>query len=134
MFPAMLLSIAITALAQFALYYWRAVVAGIASEPLSANLLVAAGLRNTPVSGGDFWTLSRVNQVTPALRRQANGLKLVRAYFHLVDSLRRSVGALVPGVGAWSQREMATCASYAAVVIDRKMKSNLACALAMRSC
>lgn len=133
MFAAMLLSIAITALGQFALYYWRAVVAGVAAQPLSTNLLVAAGLENSRVSGSDFWSLSGLNQVTPALHRQANGLRLVRAYFHLVDSLRRSLGAVVPGVGTWSQREMATCACYAAVVIDRKMKSNLAYAAAMRS-
>ncbi|HXN21832.1 MAG TPA: hypothetical protein VOA41_03700 [Candidatus Dormibacteraeota bacterium] len=130
----MLLSIAVTALGQFVLYYWRAVVAGVAAQPLSANLLVAAGLADSRVSSSDFWTLSGINRVTPALQRQSSGLSFVRAYFHLVDSLRRSVGALLPSVGQWSQQEMATCACYAAVVIDRKMQSNLAWAAAMRSC
>lgn len=133
MFAAMIMSIAITALAQFALYYWRAVVAGVAAQPLSADLLIAAGLKNSRVSGGDFWALSGLHKVTPALYRQANGLGLVSAYFRVVDSLRSTVGALVPSVELWSQREMATCASYAAVVIDRKMRSNLAYAAAMHS-
>jgi hypothetical protein len=119
---------------QFALYYGRAVVAGVAAQPLSENLLAAAGLTGPRVSSSDFWTLSGINRATPALQRQASGLRWVRGYFHLVRALRGSVGALLPGVGQWSQQEMATCACYAAVVIDRKMKSNLAWAAAMRSC
>lgn len=129
----MLFSVAITALGQLALYYWRAVVAGVAAQPFSDRALVAAGLSNSRVSSADFWTLSGLNAITPSLQRQSNTLRLMRAYFHVVESLCRSVGALVPSIGKWSQQEMATCACYAAVVIDRKMKRNLACAAEMRS-
>lgn len=133
MFPAILLSLAIIAFGQFAVFYWRVVVAGVAAHPISVNLIVAAGLQGSPVSAADFRTLSGLNQLMPALSRQANGLSYMKLYFRLVDSLRHTMGAFIPSVASWSQREMATCASYAAVVIDRKMKSNLACAVLMRS-
>src|SRR5437870_12182909 len=42
MFSAMLLAISIVALSRFALYYWRAVLAGGAVQPVSDLVLVAA--------------------------------------------------------------------------------------------
>jgi len=42
MFSAMLLAISIVALSQFGLYYWRAVLAGVAAQPVSDRVLVAA--------------------------------------------------------------------------------------------
>lgn len=134
MFAAMIASLGITALAQFALFYGRAVVGGVAKEPLSADLRIAAGLSGSGVSGSDFWSLSGLHRITPALERQENGLRLVSAYFRAVDLLRDSLGRLMPAVGAWSQMEMATCATYVAVVMDRKMKSNVECVAALRSC
>ena len=41
MFAAMLFTISIVALSQFALYYWRAVLAGVASLPVSDRVLAA---------------------------------------------------------------------------------------------
>jgi len=42
MFAAMLFAISTVALAQFALYYWRAVLAGVAGQPVSESVLAAA--------------------------------------------------------------------------------------------
>lgn len=42
MFAAMLFTISIVALSQFALYYWRAVLAGVAALPVSDRVLAAA--------------------------------------------------------------------------------------------
>ena len=39
MIAALLLVISMAALAQFGLYYWRAIVAGIAAQPVSGRLL-----------------------------------------------------------------------------------------------
>ncbi len=46
MFSLMLLAISIIALSQFALYYWRAVLAGVAAQPVSDRVLVAAQVEN----------------------------------------------------------------------------------------
>src|SRR5204862_2373041 len=46
MFSVMLLAISIIALSQFALYYWRAVLAGVAAQPVSDRVLVAAQVEN----------------------------------------------------------------------------------------
>ena len=40
MFAAMIFAIAIVALFQFALYYWRAVLTGVASQTVSNQVLL----------------------------------------------------------------------------------------------
>jgi len=39
MFSATLFTISIVAMAQFALYYWRAVLTGVAARPIPAQIL-----------------------------------------------------------------------------------------------
>jgi hypothetical protein len=51
-----------------------------------------------------------------------------------VDGLGSLVGRSMPSVAAWSQRELAVCARYAAVQIDRRLQANLELAASLRSC
>src|SRR2546425_11984473 len=64
-FSTMILAISITALAQFALYYWRAVLAGGAAQPVSERTLAAAGLNSGGVTAGAFAAPSHPSRVTP---------------------------------------------------------------------
>ncbi len=54
MFAAMILAIAIVALFQFALYYWRAVLTGVASQAVSTRVLEAAQVAESGPCGADF--------------------------------------------------------------------------------
>lgn len=134
MFAAMLFAISIVALSQFALYYWRAVLAGVAAQPVSDRILAAARVENRPVTGQDFPTLAGLHDLTPDLHPGQGGLGLVRMYYHLIDALGFLAGQRMPAVAAWSERELAICARYAAVQIDRRLQANLALAASLRSC
>jgi hypothetical protein len=134
MFAAMLFAISIVALSQFAAYYWRAMLAGGAAQPVSERILAAAGAQNGQLSGQDFPALLSLNDLTPELRSGNSGLGLVRVYYALVDGLSSLVGGSMPSVAAWSQRELTVCARYAAVQIDRRLQANHELAAAMRSC
>jgi hypothetical protein len=133
MFAAMLFAISIVALAQFAAYYWRAMLAGVAAEPVSDRVLAAAGVQGQ-LTGQDFPALLGLHDLTPELRSGGKGLGLVRRYFALVDGLASLLGHSMPAVAAWSERELAVCARYAAVQIDRRLQINLELAESMRSC
>jgi len=50
MLAAMLFTISIVALAQFGLYYWRAVLSGVAAQPVSDRVLSAAHVENGRVT------------------------------------------------------------------------------------
>ena len=134
MLAAMLFAISIVALSQFAAYYWRAMLAGAAAQPVSERVLLAAGARNGQLTGEDFPALLGLHNLTPELRSGGNGLGLVRFYYALVDHLGSLAGSSMPGVAAWSQRELAVCARYAAVQIDRRLQANLELAASLRSC
>ena len=134
MFSAMLFAISIVALSQFALYYWRAMLAGAAALPVSERTLAAAHLENGLVTGQDFATLVRLHELTPDLQPGGKGLGLVPLYYWVVNSLGALAGSSMPALAAWSQRESAICARFAAVQVDRRMQANLELAASLRSC
>jgi len=134
MFAAMLFTISIVALAQFGLYYWRAVVSGVASQPVSDRVLLAARVENGRVTSQHFETLAGLHDLTPDLYPNRGGLGLVRLYYRVVEGLEALAGSRVPAIAAWSNRERAICARYAAVQVDRRLQANLEHAASLRSC
>jgi hypothetical protein len=134
MFAAMLLAISIVALSQFALYYWRAILAGVAAQPVSDRVLAAANLDAAHMQGQDFEKLAGLHELTPELTPGGGGLSLVRAYYRVVEGLGALSGVRLPAVAEWCERERVICARYAAVQIDRRLQANLALVAALRSC
>ncbi|HEY1469344.1 MAG TPA: hypothetical protein VGF61_09885 [Candidatus Acidoferrum sp.] len=134
MFAAMILAIAIVALVQFAIYYWRAVLTGVASLPVSSQVLEAAHAGEKELRGSDFRTLASLYELTPELQGGGSGLGLLNLYFAVVRKAEVLFGNLSPAVMIWGEREMALCARYAAVQIDRRLQANLEQAASIRSC
>ena len=134
MFAAMLFTISIIALAQFGLYYWRAVLSGVAAQPLSDRVLWAAHVENGRVTSQHFETLAGLHDLTPDLYPNRGGLGLVRLYHRVVQIVDALAGSRIPAVAAWSNRERAICARYAAVQVDRRLQANLELAASLRSC
>jgi hypothetical protein len=134
MFSAMLLAISIVALSQFALYYWRAVLAGVAAQPVSDRVLVAAQVENGRLTPQHFETLAGLHDLTPDLNPDRSGLGLVRVYYRLIGGLDVILGKRIPTLAKWSEHERAICARYAAVLVDRRLQANLDLAASLRSC
>ena len=130
----MLFAISIVALGQFGLYYWRAVLAGVAALPVSDRVLSAARVENGRVSSEHFETLAGLHDLTPDLYPSSSGLGFVRLYFRAIEGLDAVVGSRIPAVAAWSLRERVICARYAAVQVDRRLQANLQLAASLRSC
>lgn len=128
MVAAILLVISTVALGQFALYYSRAVMAGVASQPVSDRLRMAAGIEATSIGPTDFNAVLSVNEMAPGLHGPCGPLRMVRAYYSVVER----VGRLLPALAAWSEREMTMCSRYVAVLVDQRLEQNVACAAEMR--
>ena len=129
MFAAMLFTISIVALSQFALYYWRAVLAGTAALPVSDRVLAAAHIEDGHLLPQHFETLAELHELTPDLQPRQSRLGFVRVYYRLLQGL----GAL-PLLSAWSERERVICARYAAVQVGRRLQSNLELVASLHSC
>ena len=134
MIAALLLVISLAALAQFALFSWRAILAGIAAQPLSERFAEASPVGEAAMQGGGFDAMVNLHSMTPELRVGEGRLRAVRMYYHAVETLSRMSGKVMPQVAAWSEREMATCTRYVAVLVDQRMARNMECAAALRSC
>jgi hypothetical protein len=128
MIAAILLTVSVVALCQFALYYWRAMIAGVASHEVSDTIRVAARITSSTIGSQDFNNILVLNNLSPYLRGPNGSFRTVRAYYSVVKRL----GSLIPAMASWADGEMATCARYAAVVMDQRMESNIAYATQMR--
>jgi hypothetical protein len=134
MFAAMLFAISTVAISQFGMYYWRAVLASVASQAVSDSVLAAASAENRPLRAADFAHFVGLHELTPDLSPKGHSLGLVRFYYGVIRGLDKLVGSQVPALAQWTEREGAICARYAAVQVDRILQGNLELAAAMRSC
>lgn len=134
MFSIVLLTIAVVAIAQFALYYWRAVIAGVAAEPVSSRVFEAAHVAEPSLSGADFHKLLSLHKLTPRLQSGDGGLLVIRAYYAMMSQMDALFGRVFPALSAWSQSERVLCARYAAVQIEHRLQNNLAHTASIHSC
>jgi len=134
MFSAMLLTISVVALSQFAVYYWRALVVGVASQPVSERLLEAAHVNGGELTAQHFRVFAELHELTPDLRPGFRGFGLVRMYYQGLQTLGKLAGRFSQSMVEWTERERVLCARYAAVQIDRRLQANLALAASIRSC
>ncbi len=138
MFSALLLTFSVVALLQFGVFYWRALMAGEAAQPVSQQVLEAAHVNSAALRGEDYRSLAQLHTLTPSLsfggKSRRASLGLVPIYYKLI----RAIGAIAEGrmaaVAAWAEGEQALCARYAAVQVERRLQANLALAASMRSC
>jgi len=134
MFAAMLFAISAVAMTQFGMYYWRAVLASVASQPVSESVLAAISAENRPLEAADFVQFAGLHAMTPDLTPRGRGLAMVRFYYGLTRALNMMVGVRVPAVAQWIEQEGTICARYAAVQIDHRLQANMELAAALRSC
>src|SRR5258708_34865307 len=109
----MLFAISVVALTQFALYYWRAVLAGVAAQPVSGRVLAAASVETSSLTGRDFEKLVGLLGLTPDLNPDRGGLGLVRLYYRGIGGVMSLASRRNPALVAWVETEAPHCASFA---------------------
>ena len=132
---AFILVISVAALIQFAAFTWSAGLLRVASEPLPNQADTAHSPRNV-LQSKDFEDVSAYQQLCPEIGTDAGqNLCSVRLYFRFlqfVSTLGSSIVQAAMPTG-WTQREMALCTRYAAVVLSQRMERNHALAAEVRS-
>ena len=128
MIAAIIFAVSMVAFAQFGLYYWRATISGIAAQAISDRIRVAAGITHDGIGAQDFRSIIILKDLSPDLRGPHGSFAAIRAYYSVVEKL----GSIVPAMAGWANAEMATCSRYVAVLMDRHLERNMACAAQVR--
>lgn len=127
---AAILATAVLAMIQFLVFYWRAAMLAVGSKSLSPAGQFAIEKDSSSLTGSEFPQLDSIQRICPDLSGRHDRLRLVRLYYAGVQLLD-GLAAWMPVFSAWSAREGAACARYAAVVIDRRLQRNQAAVAAM---
>ena len=128
MIAAILLTVSTVALVQFAVYYWRAVISGVAAQPISDRIRTAARIATPQVSARDFHSILSLHDLSPDLRGPNGSFYSVRAYYAVMEKL----GKLMPAMANWANAEMLTCSRYVAVLVDLHLERNMVSAAQVR--
>jgi hypothetical protein len=128
MIGAILFMISLAAFVQFALYYWRAMIAGVATQPISDRIRTAAGITALQIGARDFRSILSLHDLSPDLRGPNGSFHVLRAYYSGVEKL----GSLIPAMASWADAEMTTLSRYVAVLVDQHLERNIASAAEVR--
>jgi hypothetical protein len=128
MIALIIFMVSAAAFAQFGLYYWRATISGIAAQAISDRIRAAAGITHAGIGAQDFRNIIILKDLSPDLRGANGSFAVIRTYYAVVEK----IGSIIPAMASWAETEMATCARYAAVVMDQHMERNMVCAAQVR--
>ena len=128
MIAAIICLVSVVAFAQFGLYYWRATISGIAAQEITDRIRVAAGLTSAAIGPKDFRNIIILKDLSPDLGGSTGSFRGIRIYYTVVEK----IGSIVPAMANWANSEMATCSRYVAVLMDRQLERNIACAAQVR--
>jgi hypothetical protein len=128
MVAATIISVSLVAFALLGLSYWRATISGIAAHAISERIRVAAGIGQKGNRPQDFRNIIILKDLSPDLCGQNECFKAICAYYSAIKSL----GKIIPLMREWADAEMATCARYAAVLMEQHLERNMVYAAQVR--
>ena len=120
MMAGLIFAFSLAALLQFFVSYCRSVIAASSRRALSPDVQDVIGITKS-ATGDDFERVMQFLHLCPERREDRNSIQAIGAYFRLLGVLRKTLGAALPSLRAWSERERANCAYFAAVALDRRI-------------
>jgi hypothetical protein len=129
----MILVLSLAALAQFGVFYYRAVLASVASQPLTGHILQMEGFPTRPLQAQDFPALYTLQEMCPQVGPEARSLKVARMYFRTLAIVKDAINGAFPGLSDWADREQTLCAQFAAVLLDQRLARTAEATAEMRS-
>jgi hypothetical protein len=121
MIAALIFVISLVALLQFFVLHCRSILAYSRRVELSERIRELTGLSSKDVSAGDFERLLQLVRLCPERGDDGQEIRVVGAYYSLLDILGRVTHSIVPSVNAWTESERRGCSYFAAVALDRRI-------------
>ena len=65
--------------------------------------------------------VTQLLQLCPERPEDRPGLRAVNLYYDILNLVQNSIARLIPSLREWTEQELAGCASFAVVVLDRRI-------------
>jgi hypothetical protein len=121
MIAALIFVISLATLLQFFVLHCRSVVASSRRFELSDRVREVTGLSAQVLAANDFEHLLQLVRLCPERADDRQDIRVVGAYYNLLDILERITHSRMPTVAAWAQTERRGCSYFAAVVLDQRI-------------
>lgn len=112
--------LSLATLLMFFVSYCRSLMASSSRHRLSREVRDVTGISTLP-SGRDFVRVMQLLQLCPERPEDRTGLQAVGLYFKILNLLQHTFARKVPSLRSWTEQELAGCASFAVVVLDRRI-------------
>ena len=121
MIPAFIFVVSLTLLLQFFVWHCRSIVAQGRRYELSDRVREVTGLSTQNLAADDFAHLLQLVRLCPERGGDHREIRVVGAYYSLLDVLQRFTRSMMPTVAAWAEAERQGCSYFAAVALDRRI-------------
>jgi hypothetical protein len=120
MMASLIFAVSVVTLLMFFVSYCRSLTAASSRHQLSWEVRDVTGITGLP-TGKDFVRVSQLLQLCPERPDDKTGLEAVGLYYGILNLAERTLGRLIPSVKPWTEQELAGCANFAAVILDRRI-------------
>jgi hypothetical protein len=120
MMASLIFVVSVVTLLMFFVSYCRSLMASSSRHPLSREVRDVTGIPALP-TGKDFVRVTQLLQLCPERPEDRPGLRAVNLYYDILSLVQNSIARLIPSLREWTEQELAGCASFAVVVLDRRI-------------
>jgi hypothetical protein len=121
MIASLIFVISFAALLQFFILHCRSILAYSRRIELSDRIREVTGIANQDVAAGDFERLLQLVRLCPERGDDGKEIRVVGAYYTILNFLERITKPVIPSMAAWIQSERRGCSYFAAVALDRRI-------------
>jgi hypothetical protein len=120
MMAALIFVVSLVTLLMFFVSYCRSLMASSTRHQLSAEVRDVTGIQ-TVATGSDFARVMQLLQLCPERSEDRPGLQAVELYFSILKATQKVFARIIPSLESWTEQELAGCANFAVVVLDRRI-------------
>lgn len=120
MMASLIFVVSVVTLLMFFVSYCRSLMASSSRHPLSREVRDVTGIPALP-TGKDFVRVTQLLQLCPERPEDRSGLRAVNLYFDILNLVQNSIARVIPALHEWTEQELAGCANFAVVVLDRRI-------------
>jgi hypothetical protein len=123
MMAVVIFLISLVTLFMFFVSYCRSMMASAARHELSEEVRDVTGIQEV-ATARDYERVLQILQLCPERPDDRSSLRAVDLYHACLQAVQGALATVMPSLKSWMEQEQASCAYFAAVTLDRRIRFN----------